>query len=165
MPIRFKQATSPHRSDLRRSLDPARLLPDVIDGMSSRPDVAFDAPWDRYALERARPQITPSILRNLRRKWGAIELRAAGESPSTPKGCPTAGSTCKVTNWRDLLQVAGNAGLSPAPLMPTMERAFEISRGSPGPPDTLDAPLTFSNGIVSFGPLPLGRAPRLGNLR
>jgi hypothetical protein len=67
----------------------------------------------------------------------------------------------KITNWRDLLRVARNAGLLPEPLMPTIERAFEILAGLSGPADTLDAPLTFAGGIVSFGPLPLGPAPRL----
>ena len=53
-------------------------------------------------------------------------------SPSTPKACRTGGSRVKVTNWRDLLAVAGNAGLIPAPLMPTVERAFEILAGLSG---------------------------------
>ena len=29
-----------------------------------------------------------------------------------------------------------------------------------GDPDTLTAPLTFANGSMSFGPIPLGPAPR-----
>jgi hypothetical protein len=78
-----------------------------------------------------------------------------------PDGVPDGRITLKITNWRDLLRVARNAGLLPEPLMPTIERAFEILAGLSGPPDTLDAPLTFANGIVSFGPVPLGPAPRL----
>lgn len=159
--IRFTASNVTPSDDLRRSLDPARLLPDVIDGVVMVADVAFDAPWDRYAIEEARPQINSLDLGNLQAQWGGIELRAAGNLKVDSEGVPDGRITVKVTNWRDLLQVAGNAGLLPAPLMPTIERAFEIIAGLSGPPDTLDAPLTFSSGIVSFGPVPLGRAPRL----
>ncbi len=92
---------------------------------------------------------------------GGIQMRAAGAVTVDSEGVPEGRITVKITNWRDLLQVAGNAGLVPEPLMPTVERAFEILAGLSGPRDTLDAPLTFAGGIVSFGPLPLG--PRRGS--
>ena len=147
--------------DLRRRLDPARLLPERVDGMVVTADVGFDAPWDRLAIEVARPQVTAIDLGDLRAQWGGIEVRAAGELTVDADGIPDGRITVKITNWRDLLRVAGNAGLLPEPLMPTIERAFEILAGLSGPPETLDAPLTFSRGIVSFGPVPLGPAPRL----
>jgi hypothetical protein len=146
---------------LRRGLDPARLLPDVIEGLVAEANVTFDAPWDRFALEAARPQPTAIALRSLTAQWGGIELRAAGDLTVDANGIPEGRITVKVTNWRDLLEVARNAGLLPEPLIPTIERAFSILAGLSGPPDTLDAPLTFANGNVSFGPLPLGRAPVL----
>lgn len=146
---------------LRSTLDPARLLPDVVEGMVVTAEVAFDAPWDRFALEVARPQVTALDLTDLTAQWGGIMLRAAGEVAVDAEGVPDGQITVKVTNWRDLLQVAGNAGLIPPPLMPTVERAFEILAGLSGPQDTLDVPLTFSGGFVSFGPLPLGPAPRI----
>jgi hypothetical protein len=98
---------------------------------------------------------------DFRAQWGGIDVRAAGALTVAAGGVPTGRITVKITNWRDLLQVAGNAGLFPEPLMPTIERAFEVLAGLSGPPDTLDAPLSFANGIVSFGPIPLGPAPRL----
>jgi hypothetical protein len=146
---------------LRRDLDPARLLPEEIDGMTIEAHARFDAPWDRFALERARPQITVLDLRDLRAKWGALELRAAGELSVGPDGVPDGRINVRATNWREILTLAGNAGLFPEPLLPTIERAFEILASLSGRPDTLDAPLTFRNGVVSFGPIPLGSAPRL----
>lgn len=147
--------------ELRRRLDPARLLPDVVEGIAFEADVGFDAPWDRFAIEVGRPQVTAFDLGSLRAQWGGIDLRAAGSLSVAPDGVPEGRITIKITNWRDLLRVAQNAGLFPEPLMPTIERAFGILAGLSGPPDTLDAPLTFANGRVSFGPLPLGPAPRL----
>lgn len=159
--IRFEASGVTPPADLRRSLDPARLLPDVVEGIVVMADVSFDAPWDRFAVEEARPQITALELGDLRAQWGGIDVRAAGDLAVNGDGVPEGRITVKITNWRDLLGVARNAGLLPEPLMPTIERAFGILAGLSGPPETLDAPLTFANGIVSFGPLPLGAAPRL----
>jgi hypothetical protein len=159
--LRFEATGVTLPEGLRRSLDPARLLPDVVEGAVATAEVRFDAPWDRFAIEEARPQITALDLGDLRAQWGGIDVRAAGELAVGADGVPDGRITVKVTNWRDLLRVARNAGLLPEPLMPTIERAFEILAGLSGPPDTLDAPLTFSRGIVSFGPVPLGPAPRL----
>lgn len=147
--------------EVRRSLDPARLLPEIVEGMTATATVAFDAPWDRFAVEEARPQVTSLDLAELRAQWGGIELRAAGALAVDALGVPDGRITVKVTNWRDLLRVAGNAGLVPEAVLPTVERAFEILAGLSGPSETLDAPLTFANGIVSFGPVPLGPAPRI----
>lgn len=159
--IRFEATGVTLAADLRRSLDPARLLPEVLEGLVAEGSVVFDAPWDRFAIETARPQVTALALRDLRAQWGGIEVRAAGTLEVDPDGIPEGRITVKVTNWRDLLDVARNAGFLPEPLMPTIERAFEILAGLSGPPETLDAPLTFANGRVSFGPVPLGRAPVL----
>ena len=159
--IRFEARDLALPADLRRNLDPARILPETVEGMVVVAEAAFDAPWDRFALETARPQVTALDIEDLRAQWGGIDLRAAGSLSVAPGGLPEGRITVKITNWRDLLRVAGNAGLFPEPLMPTIERAFEVLAGLSGPPDTLDAPLTFANGIVSFGPIPLGPAPRL----
>lgn len=159
--VRFEAGQLRLPADLRRTLDPARLLPDVVDGMTTEARIRFDAPWNSLAIEVARPQVTALDLADLRAQWGGIGLRAAGALTVGPGGIPDGRITIKITNWRDLLSVARNAGLLPEPLMPTIERAFEILAGLSGPPDTLDAPLTFANGIVSFGPIPLGPAPRL----
>lgn len=159
--IRFEARDLTLPAELRRSLDPARLLPDVVEGVVSETVVRFDAPWDRFALETARPQITALDFGDFRAQWGGIDVRAAGALTVAPGGVPEGRITVKITNWRDLLRVAENAGLLPEPLIPTIERAFEVLAGLSGPPDTLDAPLTFANGIVSFGPIPLGSAPRL----
>jgi hypothetical protein len=159
--IRFEAGNLTLPAALRRSLDPAQLLPEIVEGIVAEADLRFDAPWDRLAVEAARPQITRFDLDRFRAQWGGIDVRAAGALTVAAGGIPEGRITVKITNWRDLLRVAGNAGLFPEPLMPTIERAFEVLAGLSGPADTLDAPLTFANGIVSFGPIPLGPAPRL----
>lgn len=145
----------------RATLDPAGLLPGMVEGLTLTARLVFDAPWDRRALEEARPQITAIDLRDLRAQWGRLELRAAGELVVGADGLPEGRITVKAVNWREILDLARNAGLASGPFLPALERMLETLAGLSGPPDTLDAPLTFARGFVSFGPLPLGPAPRL----
>lgn len=146
---------------LRDVLDPARILPDLIEGLTIDARVAFDAPWDRFAIERARPQITALDLTDLRARWGEMELRAAGELTVDAEGTPEGRITVKATNWREMVQMARRAGVVPEPLVPTIENVLEALAALSGPPETLDAPLTFRNGRVAIGPIPVGRAPDL----
>lgn len=159
--VRFEASDVTPPEGLRRQLDPVRLLPEVVGGLIVEAVVTFDTPWDRFALEQARPQIVALDIGDLRAEWGELELRAAGELSVRDDGIPEGRITVKATNWREIMGLARNAGLLPEPLVPTIERALGILAGLSGPPDTLDAPLTFANGFVSFGPIPLGPAPRL----
>jgi len=142
-------------------LDPAGILPREIALMELAADIAFTAPWDRAAIEEARPQITALDLENLRARWGDLDLRAAGALSVDGAGLPTGRITVKAVNWREMVGIARSSGVLPEALAPTLERALEILAGLSGPPDTLDAPLSFRDGFVSFGPIPLGPAPRL----
>ena len=63
--------------------------------------------------------------------------------------------------WALLPTFAVAAGILPEALSGTVERALEVLAGLSGAKDTLDVPLTFADGSVSFGPVPLGPAPRL----
>lgn len=142
-------------------LDPAGLLGRTIDGLTLAARVDMTAPWDRFAIEEARPQITAIDLGDLRASWGEVELRAAGTLTVDAAGVPDGRITLKATNWREMIGLARNAGLLPEDFVPTVTRAFEVLASLSGPPETLDVPLVFSGGRVSFGPLPLGPAPVL----
>jgi hypothetical protein len=146
---------------VKSALDPAGVLPAEISLMRVIATVDFDAPWDRFAIERARPQITEIDLEDLRATWGNLDVRAAGSVTVDAEGIPTGSVTIKATNWREMLDIAEAAGVIPEQIRPTIERALEILATLSGPSDTLDAPLSFERGFVSFGPIPLGRAPRL----
>jgi hypothetical protein len=123
--------------------------------------LAFDAPWDRHAIEDRRPQITAIDLSRLAARWGAMELEAAGNLSVDSEGRPEGRITMRAVNWRDMLGVAASAGWIPQELLPTAERALGLLAGFSGNPDTIDAPLSFQNGFISLGPVPLGPAPRL----
>ena len=58
-----------------------------------------------------------------------------------------------------MLSIAQSSGLLPESLLPTVERGLEVLAGLSGSSETIDAPLTFQNGLVKIGPIPLGPAP------
>ncbi len=147
--------------DLLRLLDPGGGLPDVFERLHIETTIAFDAPWDRFAIEDRRPQITALGLNKLDAKWGGMDLQAAGKLTVDTVGVPSGRITVRARNWREMLQLAVMGGLIPAELAPTVEKALGLLADLSENADTLDASLSFQNGIVSFGPIPLGPAPHL----
>lgn len=145
---------------LRRRIDPARVLPETVEALRLTTTTRFDRPWDRRALEERRPQPTAIDLELLQATWGDLDLRAAGALTIDAEGVPTGQITVKATNWREMVQIAKDAGALPESFAPAVERALEFVAGMSGNPDTIDAPLGFANGTVNFGPIPLGPAPR-----
>lgn len=145
---------------VQERLDPAGLLPAAFEEMTIRARVTFDAPWDRRAIEQRRPQITAVDLGGLRAAWGEMKLEAAGELTVGPEGVPEGRVTVRAVNWREMVSVGTAAGLIPEGVVPTIERGLELLAGLGGNPQTIDAPLSFQDGFVSFGPIPLGPAPR-----
>ena len=159
--IRFDARDLRPAEPTRARLDPAGLLPEAFERMVIEANVTFDAPWDRHAIEDRRPQITALDLRGLRATWGRMELEAAGDLTVDAGGTPDGRITVRAVNWRDMIGVVRASGLVPEGFIPTIEAALEALAGLSGRPDTIDAPLSFQNGFVSFGPIPLGRAPNL----
>lgn len=145
----------------RELLDPGQVLPSTIETVHLDATLRFTAPWDRRAIEAARPQITEIDLDDLSARWGEITFRAAGRLSVDETGTPDGRLSIKAVEWRRLLEMAVGTGLVAEAIFPTLERALAIMAALEGRPDTLDASLTFENGYVSFGPIPLGPAPRI----
>ena len=144
---------------VRQALDPAGALPDLLALLNLDARVTFDAPWDRHAVEDRRPQPVAIDLTDLTANWGDLELRAAGELQIDPDGVADGLITVKAVNWREILGLAVAAGAVPEGMAGTIESGLGFLARLSGPPETLDAPLTFSGGRISLGPVPLGAAP------
>lgn len=142
-------------------LDPANLLPDTFETMNFDVTVSFDTPWDRFAIERKRPQVTKIKLDDLQAKWGDLDLRAAGTLTVDAKGIPDGEITIKAKNWREMLRIAINTGTVPENAEMIVTRSLEVLSQMSGNPKTLDAPLSFSKGQIYLGILPIGPAPRI----
>jgi len=138
------------------------MVGDTVQRLSIDAQIAFDAPWDRRAIEERRPQPRRIDLSLARASWGGLDLRIAGALDVDDAGIPTGSITIKATNWREMLAMAQAAGVIPANLGRLVEGGLTQIARMNGNPDTLDVPLRFADGRISLGGvLPLGPAPRL----
>jgi hypothetical protein len=147
--------------DRRARLDPAGRLPERFDALNADLTVTFDKPWDRAAIEEARPQPREIDIHLAEARWGRLELQAAGKLTVGADGRPEGEITVKARNWRDILQMAVASGRLGDGFAGTLEDGLALVARMAGHPDTLDIPLNFRNGRVRLGPVPLGRAPVL----
>ncbi len=145
----------------RRMVDPDGTLPETFDAFSADLIVEFDKPWDRTAIEDARPQPRTIRLKLAEARWGRLELRAAGDLEVDEAGRPTGEITVKARNWREILEMAVKSGALPKGLAGTLEDGLSLIAGMAGNPNTLDIPLGFRRGMVMLGPVPVGPAPVL----
>ena len=60
-----------------------------------------------------------------------------------------------------MLTLAVSSGVVPSELQRTLESGLGLLARLSGNPDTLDAPLSFKNKVISLGPVPIGRAPKI----
>jgi len=142
-------------------IDPKGTLPETLDALSADLAVEFDKPWDRTAIEEARPQPRKVKLRLAQAKWGRLELQAAGAVTVDAQGWPSGEVTIKARNWREILQLAVASGALTEGLAGTIEDALSLISQLAGNPKTLDIPLQFRNERAFLGPVPLGPAPNL----
>ena len=143
---------------VKGTLDPGGVLPSRVARLRVDADLAFDAPWDRLAIEEARPQLTRLKLADLSARWGSVDFRAAGALDVDAAGVPTGQITIRAEDWRRILDMAEAVGVLPAASRGTLETALALLAGGG---DVLDVPLNFRDGWVSLGLIPLGEAPRL----
>lgn len=148
-------------SPFLRRLSDIALLDDRIEGITIDAFVTFDAPWDRYAIERARPQITHISLELLSADWGELSLWMAGEVDVNEAGIPEGQVAVKARNWREMVALARELGAVGEALEPSVLSALSFLASLSGDEKTLDTPLSFRNGYIAFGPLPIGEAPDL----
>ncbi len=143
---------------LRRLLDPAGVLPETVETLRFDATAAFDRPWDRFAVEDARPQPTRIDLTDLSARWGTATFRAAGEIDVDAEGFPEGQVTIRAVEWRKLLDMAVSSGVLPESAADPTERALELMSG---PRDTLDATLGLRGGFIRLGIIPIAKAPRI----
>ena len=144
---------------IRAQIDPNGSLPETLEALQADLVVEFDKPWDRHAIEDARPQPRRIDLKLAQARWGRLELRAAGEVTVDARGVPTGKITVKAQNWREILQLAVTAGAIPQGVAGTLEDGLSLLSQMAGNPKTLDIPLGFRAGRVLLGPIPIGPAP------
>lgn len=144
---------------LRRLIGAADSLPQRLSALRIDMVAGFDRPWDRSAVERARPQPTLIDLTLAEARWGDLDLALAGKVTVDAAGRPEGRMVIKARNWQEMVAMAQSAGaLSPRVADQITGVLGMLARAS-GNPATLDLPLVFANGLMFVGPIPVGAAP------
>lgn len=136
-------------------------LPDTLDALRADMTVTFEKPWDRQAIETARPQPRQINIRLAEARWGELELLVAGELDVDENGLPEGSLAVKARNWREILDIAVATGSMPQGLARTLEDGLSLLAGLSGNRQTIDMPLEFRRGRIFLGPVPIGQAPVL----
>lgn len=144
-----------------KSVQANRELPGGTGQITANLTVLFSAPWDRKALEQARPQPQSIQIHKADTTWGQMELKLAGTLTVDAAGLLTGEIVVKALNWREILSLGiANGAISESMERP-LTRGLELASGLSGSSKTLDVPLTFRRGTIYIGPIPLAPAPVL----
>lgn len=141
---------------IMRALDPDGMRPKALSLIQVDAALTFDDPIDRYLT--LSPQVQHIDLRAADLHWGDILLQARGELEPDAAGLAEGLITLRVTDWRGAIGAAAVSGMIAPDFVPTwLSMAENLSQGS----DTVELPLVFRNGLISFGLFQLGPTPRL----
>lgn len=146
---------------IRAMLQSSDSLPSEFQALELDMKVTFDRVWDRMSLEIQRPQPRQIDLKLAEIQWGELRLFATGDLTVDGLGIPTGDIAIKAENWRGMLQMAQASGAFPKQILDPAESVLGLLAGLGGNPNSLDIKLTFKNGSVAIGPLPIGAAPRI----
>ncbi len=140
--------------------NPVRNRRDEFTNVVIDATATLDKTLNRFAFDGsgAEPVVEKLILNNLTVNQGDIALQAAGTLDIDALGVPDGRITFKTAQWREMIDLLTASGLIDEGIAPTITnvaRTMALGR------DTLELPVTFQNGFMSVGPLPVGPAPRL----
>ena len=100
-------------------------------------------------------------VKNVSATWGEMSFEATGDVTFDVTGNPNGKISVRAKNWKEMITLGVSAGAIPAEMQSTLEGGLGLLTRLSGNPDTIDAPLSFKNGFVSLGPIPIGRAPTI----
>lgn len=157
--IETRNLALPQRA--RDMIDPTHALPPTVSHLRLDARASFERPWDLHALDETAPRITALDAIDLSGVWGDLALKATGNLVLDAEGFVEGELKISARNWREILSLMTNAGVVHPDFSGTIERALELMAEANGQTNDLDAPLTFHNGRIKFGPIPLGPGPQL----
>ncbi|MEM9432485.1 MAG: DUF2125 domain-containing protein [Pseudomonadota bacterium] len=142
-------------------IDRSGALPDALEAVLIDIVLGFDAPLDIRTIEEARPALTAIEIKQAKAGWGELSLRAAGKVNVDATGKPDGAIDLNARNWRDMLALAVDAGAVSSDVARGAELGLGLLSNLSGSSDSLDAPLSFKDGLSFLGPIPIGKAPDL----
>lgn len=136
-------------------------FPRAFDSLTLQATVTFNQPWDRRALDTARPQPRRIDLHLAEARWGDLRLNFAAALDVDSSGVPTGDVSLQAKNWRTMLDLAEASGVLPNALRGQAEGIMQLIANASGNPENLDVDLSLREGAVYFGFFPIATAPKL----
>ncbi|MDZ4135083.1 MAG: DUF2125 domain-containing protein, partial [Paracoccaceae bacterium] len=93
--------------------------------------------------------------------WGDVTLFASGRLIPDSAGFAQGTLDLRLDNWQKALAVGVAVGVIPASAGATWEQAASLLAARSNDANRIDIALTFGQGLIRLGALPLGAAPRL----
>ena len=146
------------------TLDPAiaALVPDlgpVISGVHLDATVQLSMPVDRHLTPEA--EVTAVHLAEAHVTWGDLAVSGKGDVTRALDGRAEGEIALSIANWQALPDALVALGAMPDSMRPWVTRALRLLAAGASDPGLLEVPLTFKNGRMALGTLPLGAAPML----
>lgn len=159
--IRLTVAELTPAAPLRQSLRLPADWPQAFDALNMQAIVAFDRPFDRTSKPGDRPQPRRIKLREASAIWGALNIAATADLTVDAQGLPTGEAQITLQDFEKTLDVAQSAGVLPPQFrqQASMLIGLVAQRGDSG--DAITLPITFKDGQMRAGLVPLGAAPRI----
>jgi hypothetical protein len=145
----------------RRVLQLPPGWPRAFDRAEASGSVTFDRALDRTALEGARPLPRQIAIGTLDLVWEDLAVQGDGALSFDAQGVPEGALRLQVRNWERLVQMAEAAGALAPEMRPQAEIMLRALANRGTDPTALDLELTFADGQMALGSIPLGPAPRL----
>lgn len=134
-------------------------LPAAIDTAHLDARATFSAPIDRNAGQ-TRPRLTALALDRARLDWGRLKIAATGTLAADAAGFAAGDITLTVEDWPALPRLLVAMGVVTPEAEPTL--AAGLKGFAKGDPTRLEVTLTFADGQMRLGLIPLGLAPFWG---
>ena len=145
----------------RTGLGLAQDWPAAFDTVSAAMTVTFDRVWDRRALNRRRPQPRAIQLSQAQVTWGSVDIRASGDITVDEAGLASGSLSVQAENWPVMLDMAQSAGYLRPDFRPQAEQMLTALAQMSVQATALDLTITLTDGRMSMGFVPLGRAPKI----
>lgn len=139
---------------------PQSDLPDTVESLWGSVYLGFSAPLDRHVGE-TKPYLTRIEVNQLNAAWGKLALTAKGLIEADDQGFAAGDILVEVTNWDRLPAILVAAGVVKPEMAPTIARGMQALASQSPDLTVLALKLTLADGQMSFGPFPLGPAPRM----
>ncbi|SPJ24485.1 DUF2125 domain-containing protein [Palleronia abyssalis] len=133
----------------------------TIDGANLNATLTLDRPIDRDTYQGGEVRIEAINIETLDIDWGDVGLDASGDLQVGADGYLAGELSVALNNWPRALELAATAGLIPQDQASQARQGLSLLSGLSGAGNRIEVPLSFRDGRIFMGPVPLGPAPRL----